>query len=45
MYMVSSVGDALSLNVNYSELGLKGVLQKPVDIDELLMLVEKATSA
>jgi DNA-binding response OmpR family regulator len=44
VYMVSSVGDALNRNIDYGELGLKGVLQKPVDIAELLKLVAKAVN-
>ena len=31
IYMLSSVGDDLNLSVDYTELGLSGVLQKPVD--------------
>ena len=31
VYMLSSVGDALHGNVAYSELGLAGVFQKPID--------------
>ncbi len=42
MYMVTSVGDSLNMNIDYSELGLKGVLQKPVDIQNLLRLVKGA---
>lgn len=36
IYMLSSVGDNLSLSVDYSSLGLSGVLQKPVNPDRLL---------
>jgi two-component system, NtrC family, nitrogen regulation response regulator NtrX len=36
VYMLSSVGDSLASNVSYTELGLNGVFQKPVDIDTLL---------
>jgi len=42
IYMVSSVGDALNMTTDYSELGLKGVLQKPVDISNLLHIVQTA---
>ena len=42
IYMVSSVGDALNLNTSYSELGLTGVLQKPVDISNLLQIVQRS---
>lgn len=36
VYMLSSVGDSLSSNVDFAELGLTGVLQKPVDFNSLL---------
>ena len=36
VYMLSSVGDSLANNVDFSELGLTGVLQKPVDFNSLL---------
>jgi two-component system alkaline phosphatase synthesis response regulator PhoP len=36
VYMLSSVGDALTENINYAELGLTGVFQKPIDFDTLL---------
>ncbi len=36
VYMLSSVGDSLSTNVDFAELGLTGVLQKPVDFNSLL---------
>jgi len=44
VYMISSVGDALSLEADYSNLGLKGVLQKPVNFDNLKRLIDKAVS-
>ncbi len=34
--MLSSVGDNLNSNTDYSQLGLSGVLQKPVNPDTLL---------
>jgi hypothetical protein len=34
--MLSSVGDSLASNVDYSELGLTGIFQKPIDFDALL---------
>jgi len=40
IYMVSSVGDALTLSADYRELGLAGVLQKPVDPPTLLGLLK-----
>ena len=36
VYMLSSVGDALTDNIDYAELGLTGVFQKPIDFDVLL---------
>ena len=36
VYMLSSVGDNLSLATDYSELGLAGVFQKPITPDHLL---------
>ena len=36
VYMLSSVGDSLTQNVDFSELGLMGVIQKPFDIKALL---------
>jgi DNA-binding response OmpR family regulator len=36
IYMLSSVGDSLASNVNFSELGLTGVFQKPVDFNTLI---------
>ena len=37
--MLSSVGDSLALSTDYSELGLAGVLQKPVQPEVLLNTV------
>ena len=42
IYMLSSVGDNLSQNVNASELGLAGVFQKPIDADSLLFVLKTA---
>lgn len=36
VYMLSSVGDSLASNVDFSELGLTGVFQKPININTLL---------
>jgi DNA-binding response OmpR family regulator len=36
VYMLSSVGDSLASNVDFAELGLTGVFQKPVNINTLL---------
>ncbi len=40
IYMLSSVGDNLNLTADYSSLGLSGVLQKPVDEQQLLAILE-----
>ena len=39
IYMLSSVGDDFNVNIDYSELGLAGVFQKPIDNDHLLSLL------
>jgi two-component system chemotaxis response regulator CheY len=39
VYLLSSVGDALSITADYRALGLAGVLQKPVDPEQLLALL------
>ncbi len=44
IYMLSSVGDGLSMNVDPSALGLSGVLQKPVDSKVLLTLIKAKLS-
>jgi DNA-binding response OmpR family regulator len=36
IYMLSSVGDSLASNINFSELGLTGIFQKPVDFTTLI---------
>ena len=40
IYMLSSVGDNLNLSTDYSELGLAGVLQKPLDNNTLLTILK-----
>lgn len=40
VYMLSSVGDSLATNINFAELGLMGVFQKPIDIETLLSTLE-----
>jgi DNA-binding response OmpR family regulator len=40
IYMLSSMGNALSMNINANELGLSGVFQKPVDPKTLLSLLQ-----
>jgi len=41
IYMLSSVGDSLNVSADYSELGLTGVFQKPIDPDTLLAILRK----
>ena len=41
IYMLSSVGDSLNLSMSYSDLGLQGVLQKPVSPENLLKLLRE----
>lgn len=43
VYMLSSVGNNLNMNTNYAELGLTGVLQKPIDPDMLVKTVKAKT--
>jgi CheY-like chemotaxis protein len=40
IYMASTVGDSLSTTIDAAELGLEGVLQKPIDSQTLLSLLE-----
>jgi DNA-binding response OmpR family regulator len=40
IYMLSTVGDSLTQNTDYSELGLSGVLQKPVNNKALLKIIQ-----
>jgi DNA-binding response OmpR family regulator len=40
VYMLSSVGDSLSTNVDYAELGLSGVFQKPINNQQLLNVLK-----
>ncbi len=39
IYMLSSVGDSMSMSTDYSQLGLSGVLQKPINPDGLLAIL------
>jgi DNA-binding response OmpR family regulator len=39
IYMLSSVGDNLNSNIDYSSLGLNGVFQKPLNPDVLLSIL------
>ncbi|MAE64195.1 MAG: hypothetical protein CMJ18_07950 [Phycisphaeraceae bacterium] len=40
VYMLSSAGDALTLSTDYTQLGFSGVLQKPLDPDRLVGILE-----
>jgi DNA-binding response OmpR family regulator len=40
IYVLSSVGDNLSMTTDFSALGLTGVLQKPINSDLLLALLK-----
>ncbi len=40
VYMLSSVGDQVNLNINAQELGLSGVFQKPIDNQNLISVLE-----
>jgi len=39
IYILSSTGDNLNQIINFSELGLSGVFQKPIDNDMLLSIL------
>jgi len=41
IYMLSSVGDGLSMNIDYTELGLAGVFQKPITPNTILAMLKK----
>ena len=40
IYMLSSIGDDLAMSVDYSELGLAGVFQKPIDGKSLITILK-----
>ena len=40
IYMLSSMGDSLAMSTPYSDLGLMGVLQKPVSPKQLINLLK-----
>ena len=44
IFMLSSVGDNLSMTTDYAGLGLAGVFQKPVDRTQLLTVLRMALS-
>jgi adenylate cyclase len=39
IYMLSSVGDSLNMATDYSQLGVDGIFQKPIDHDSLLTVL------
>jgi CheY-like chemotaxis protein len=39
--MISSAGDNLSLTTDYTELGLAGLFQKPIDPETLLLILQQ----
>ncbi len=41
VFLLSSVGDSLNMMADYTELGLDGVLQKPVNFDALLAILKE----
>ena len=40
IYMLSSAGDNLSMTIDYTELGLSGVFQKPIGKDRLISILK-----
>ena len=38
IYMLTSVGDAMSQTINFSDLGLRGMIQKPLKAEQLIKL-------
>lgn len=42
VYILSSIGESLSMNTNFSELGLNGIFQKPISADLLLSVLRKS---
>ena len=40
IYMLSSAGDNLSMTIDYTELGLSGVFQKPISKDRLISILK-----
>ena len=41
VYLLSSIGAATAGNINLGDLGFNGVLQKPVDPDNLIAQIKK----
>jgi DNA-binding response OmpR family regulator len=40
VYLLSGVGDGMTDNIDYSQLGFSGVFQKPVKIERLLSIIK-----
>ncbi|MBL1218482.1 MAG: response regulator [Planctomycetes bacterium] len=40
VYMLSSVGDSLTMSTDYASLGLSGVFQKPINRDHLMSVLK-----
>jgi DNA-binding response OmpR family regulator len=45
IFVLSSVGDNFNLTTDYSDLGLAGILQKPISRETLLAVLEGSLSA
>ena len=41
VFLLSSIGDATSDNINFMELGFNGIFQKPANLDNMLDVIEK----
>ncbi len=41
VFLLSSIGDATSDNINFMELGFNGIFQKPANLDNMLAVIEK----
>jgi DNA-binding response OmpR family regulator len=42
LYLLSSAGDSLSSTADYNELGFSGVMQKPINPDQLLKTIHES---
>ena len=42
VYLLSSIGNATASNISASDLGFNGVMQKPVDPDNLISQIKKS---
>jgi DNA-binding response OmpR family regulator len=41
VFLLSSIGSATADNINIDKLGFKGIFRKPVDLDNMLAVIEK----